>query len=104
MNGSERRHYGRRPLFRTLELWQSGERVSSGRTINASPGGACAVMRKPLCLKSHCPLIASVQVPAWSRKHRQFDQVQVPVHVCWTEDLGDALAVAVKFEVDIDLT
>ncbi len=104
MNGSERRRYGRRPLLRTLELWQSGEQVSSGRTVNASPGGACAIMCKPLQLRSGAPLIASVQVPAWSRRHLQFDQVQVPARVCWTEELGDALVVALQFETDIDLT
>jgi len=104
MNQSERRQYGRQPLLRTLALWQSGEQVSSGRTVNVSPAGACAVMQKPLQLKTHSPLIASVDVPYWDRNRRQFDQVQVPARVCWTEDLGDALAVAVKFEVDIDLT
>ncbi len=104
MNGSDRRQYGRQPLLRTLELWQSGEQVSSGRTFNVSPAGAGAVMHKPLHLKSHSPLIASVDVPHWNGNHRQCDQVQVPARVCWTDALGDALAVAVKFEVAIALT
>ncbi len=104
MSESERRRYGRRPLFRTLKLWQSGQQVSSGRTVNVSPAGACAVMRKPLLLKPRSPLIASVDVPHWNGDYRKIDQVQVPARVCWVEDLGDALEVAVKFGTDIDLT
>ena len=100
----ERRRYERHPLLRSVGLYQSSEELSTGRTVNLSPGGAYAIMRKPLALDASDAVIVRVSIPRRSPTSWHPGQVFVPARICRLEDLGNELAVALEFQQETDVT
>jgi hypothetical protein len=99
----EKRRYERRPLFRPLTLYRLGLQLSTGRTINLSPGGACVIMRKPLRLEVNDTVQVEVDVPRRGPSGLQFEQVGTQARVRRIEDLGDEECVALEFLEEVDV-
>jgi hypothetical protein len=99
----EKRRYERRPLFRPLTLYRLGLQLSTGRTINLSPGGACVIMRKPLRLEVNDTVQVEVDVPRRGPSGLQFEQVATQARVRRIEDLGDEECVALEFFEEVDV-
>jgi len=99
----EKRRYERRPLFRPLTLYRLGVELSTGRTLNLSPAGACVIMRKPMRLRVGDAVNAKVSIPRRSLTGLRFEQVVTPSRVCRIEDLGNELAVALEFLEEVDV-
>ncbi len=102
LRGPERRHYGRSPVSRAIILSQSGVGLSSGRTMNLSPGGACGIMRKPLHLDVHDEVIVALAIPRPTPSGPSYEQVVTPARVCRIENLGSDVVVALQFGQEID--
>jgi hypothetical protein len=100
---SEKRRYERRPLFRPLTIYRLGLRLSTGRTINLSPGGACVMMRKPLRLAINDTIQVEVDVPRRGPQGLQFEQVSTEARVRRIEDLGAEECIALEFFEEVDV-
>ncbi len=98
-----KRRYGRRPLFRPLTVYRLGLRLSTGRTMNLSPAGACVIMSKPIRLRVGDTVLAEVDVPRRGPDGLQFEQVTTPAWVRRIEDLGQEQSVALEFLEEIDV-
>jgi hypothetical protein len=99
----EKRRYERRPLFRPLTLFRLGVQLSTGRTLNLSPAGACVIVRKPIHLAVGDDVNAQVSVPRRTAGELLFEQISTPARVCRIEDLGRELAVALEFTREVDV-
>ena len=102
-DGEHRRHE-RRPLMRALTLYRAGKELGAGRTVNVSPLGAYAIMRKPLSLAPRDAVIAAVTVPHGGGETFRLGEVLALARVCRIEDLGDEVAVALEFQEETDVT
>jgi len=99
----DKRRYDRRPLFRPLTLYRRGLKLSTGRTLNLSPAGACVIMRKPLRLRVGDTVLTEVDVPRRGPDGLQFEQVTTQARVRRLEDLGEEFIVALEFLEEVDL-
>jgi len=99
----ERRRYGRSPISRAMILSQSGVGLSSGRTVNLSPGGACGVMRKPLEVNVNDDVIVTLAIPERTVSGPSYKQVVAAARVCRIENAGGELVVGLQFKQDIDI-
>ena len=103
VSDADNRRYDRRPLFRPLTVYRLGLRLSTGRTINLSPAGACVIMRRPIRLCVGDVVMAEVDVPRRGPAGLQFEQVATQARVRRVEDLGDEQSVAFEFLEEIDV-
>jgi len=103
VDGADGRRYDRRPLFRPLTVYRLGLRLSTGRTVNLSPAGACVIMRRPLRLRVGEVVMAEVDVPRRGPAGLQFEQVATQARVRRVEDMGDEKSVALEFLEEIDV-
>jgi len=97
------RRYERRPLLRPLTVYRSGLALSTGRTMNLSPAGACVIMRKPVRLRVGDVVMAEVDVPRRGTDGLQFEQVATQARVRRVEDFGSEHSVALEFLEEIDV-
>ena len=100
----ERRRHDRRPLFRPLTIYRDGRRLSTGRTLNVSPIGACAVMPRRLHLHVGDAVRVDVDVPRRGSHGLQLEPVTTRAWVRRVEQLGEgeeAVALAFVQEVDV---
>jgi len=100
---TEKRKYERRPLFRPLTLYRLGLRLSTGRTLNLSPVGACVIMRKPVRLRVGDTVAVEVDVPRRGPAGLQFETVSTKARVRRIEDLDDEHCVALEFLEEVDV-
>ncbi len=100
---TNKRRYGRRPLFRPLTVYRLGLRLSTGRTMNLSPAGAYVIMSKPIRLRVGDTVLAEVDVPRRGPDGLQFEQVATPAWVRRIEDLGQEQSVALEFLEEVDV-
>jgi len=99
----DKRRYDRRPLFRSLTLYRLGLKLSTGRSFNLTPAGACVIVRKPVRLTVGDTVLAEVDVPRRGPHGLQFEQVTTQARVRRIEDLGEELAVALEFLEEVDV-
>ena len=89
-------------MSRAIILSQSGVGLSSGRTMNLSPGGACGVMRKPLHLSLGDEVVVTLAIPRLTPSGPSYEQMVTSARVCRIENLGSDVVVALHFKQEID--
>lgn len=104
MSVTERRRYERRPLFRPLTIYRLGLKLSTGRTLNLSPIGACVIMPGRLRLRVTDAVRVEVDVPRRGPDGLQFELVTTRARVRRIEDLGEGeQAIALEFLEEVDV-